>query len=333
VGEEHASMPPEKLAEIAESRAFRLLLEAHAQEAISRVLKRLAWVVTPVMVVLGGVGGWFGWSRYTSWHETIARVDREMSSLDATVKQFEAKVQAAQAQIETADRLSQSSRELVLGVQSGVTAAATMLQRQADTLSDTVAAQAADTKANADAVRADKQAIAMHRASVERDASAVQEAATSVGPVVGRVEKLWQQVVNIEDIQVELSKARLFHLVLLTAHAKQTIEIPDPCAPSPRPYELTFHSEGLRGAESQKNKRVRVIKVAVDVREPAGNRFSRVIPFDDDPDVREFHGLEGTPFEVVLDFRYHRSLFVKDFVALRIRPGDRCQAAVPSATR
>ncbi|HEX6738976.1 MAG TPA: hypothetical protein VF310_11925 [Vicinamibacteria bacterium] len=326
--DERPPLPAEKLVELAESKAFRLLLESQAQEAINRVLKRAAWALTPVVVVLGAVGGWIGWSKYTSWQETIARVDARMGSLDATLRQFEDKVRAAQNDIATTERVVQSSRDLVLGAQSGVTAATSLLQRQAQTLSETVAAQAAATQANARAAQADRDAVAAHKASVERDASTVQAAAG----VSKEVDDLWKRVSAIQDIQTELTKARSFHMVLLTAHREQTVEVRDPRSLAARPYELTFRSEGLRGEKSPKDSRVRVIAISVDVREPGGQRFTSVLRLEDDSQMREFVCLPGTPFEVVLDFRYSRPL-VKDFVALRVRPGDACAATLAAGAK
>jgi hypothetical protein len=326
MGDEHVPLPPETLAELAEGRAFRLLLECHAQEAITRVLRRVGWMLAPMALLVGGAGAWIGWSKYTSWQDTIVRVDTRMRSLDAAMKAFEADVLDAQKKLEEAGRVLETSREVALGVQSGVAASASLLQRQADTLSGAVSAQAAEAKANADAVRADKLAVARHKAEVEGDVKAVQEAAA----LSGKVDKLWQQVNTLQDIQVQLASARLFHLVLLTAHRQQTIEIRDPRSDSGRPYELTFRSAGLRGERSPRAERVRVVSVSVDVREPGGARFSRILRLEDDPQMREFRCVEGTPFEVVLDFRYSRPL-VKDFVALRIRPGDRCPGTVEAA--
>jgi hypothetical protein len=326
MGEEQVPVPSDTMAELAESRAFRLLLECHAQDAITRVLKRVGWMLTPVALVLGGVGTWVGWSKYTSWQETIARVDARMKSLDVTMKEFEENVRAASAQIETADKFSRSSRELVLGVQSGVSAAAGLLQQQAASLSETVAAQAAAAKADAAAVRAAAQAIKADKDVVEKDARKVHQAAE----LSDQIQQLWTQVGTLGNIQDELAKARLFHLVLLTAHREQTIEIRDPRELSRRPYELTFRSQGLRGQKTPGNDQVRTITLLVDVKEPGGARSSRKVALEDNPRSREFHCIEGTPFEVVLDFRYSRPM-VKDFVALRLRHSDGCQAAVAAA--
>jgi hypothetical protein len=320
---DHASTPPEKLAELAEGRAFRLLLEAHAQEAITRVLRRALWVLTAAVLV----GGWLGWSKYTSWDATVAEADRKLASLEG----FDAKLKEAEEKIAKAERLAESSQSLIVGVQSGVATSAGLLQRQADSLREAVG-QAEATRADAEAAHADRKAVATHKAQVAEDAATVHQATELLDKAADlhkQVERLWGQVKDLNDIQLQLAKARMFQLVLLTTHRAKTIEIRDPAAPGAPRYEMVFTSSDLRGHKSPEDPTVWTIAVSVEVRPPGGAPFTRTLQLEDSAKANDFFCLQGTPFEIMLDFRYAR-LGQMDFVALRVRPGDRC---APPSTR
>jgi hypothetical protein len=67
-----------------------------------------------------------------------------------------------------------------------------------------------------------------------------------------------------------------------------------------------------------------VVTIAFDVTRPGTQKASGEVSFADRRGSRPFRPLEGIPFEVMLDFRYHYWPFSKDFVALRVRPTETC---------
>jgi hypothetical protein len=322
-----AAVPAEKLVEIADSKAFRVLLESHAQEAIERVMKRFLWTLAPVAVVLSFLGV-KAWTEIGSWRETARQVREDLADTKSQRDAIKARADEADAIVKNAQRVFDSSSGLLRDLQSGMTATAGILQTQGELVRAGMSTAAESTEAQAKQIAAQVGAIEAHRARIEGDVASVQKNVAAVTGLLSesRLADRIGELERIETIQSELKRARSLQLVLLTAHSSQTLQMGDPCPlgrdDEARAYELTFTSNGLKGTPDRRGDRV--VTIAFDVTRPGAEKTSGEVSFADHRGIRPFQRLEGSPFEVMLDFRYHYWPFSKDFVALRVRPTESC---------
>jgi hypothetical protein len=195
----------------------------------------------------------------------------------------------------------------VRGVQQGVQATAVLLQTQAESLKK----QSEGTTDAAEIARENARKSEEYRDGLE---GTVKRMAENVRKI-DLASEVAEEVKELRGLRQELLKARSFALVLLRAHAGQTVMLPDPCLLTGH-YELTLHNNGIRG---KKRFGVDVVPVGTRVRTPDGREIEDEINFEDAPTTRRFERIKETPFEAILDFRYYTKM-APDFIAVRIRP-------------